>query len=241
MAFGKSKKRVREDHHSIDIDGRQVPLIVRRHPRARRIILRVNTAGEGAVVTIPAHVDPADGLEMALRQSAWLGQRLDNMGARTAFADGVRVPYLGQDYTVRHVPAARGTVWIEGEEIHVAGDARHLTRRLGDWMKKQARAEITPLAHDKAARLNRSPSRITIRDTRTRWGSCSFKGCLSFSWRLVMAPLAVLDYVVAHEVAHLEHMNHGPEFWLAVDTLTTDARAGRDWLNDKGSALHRIG
>ncbi|NQU58926.1 MAG: M48 family metallopeptidase [Rhodospirillales bacterium] len=241
MAFGRSKKRMREDHHFIDIDGRQVPLIVRRHPRARRMILRVNTAGEGAVVTIPPGTDPADGLEMARRQSAWLARRLDDMGERTAFTDGVRVPYLGNDYTVRHQPAARGTVWIDGDEIHVAGDGRHLTRRLSDWLKKQARAEIAPLAHTKAAWIGHTPSRITIRDTRTRWGSCSSKGDLSFSWRLVMAPPGVLDYVVAHEVAHLAHMNHGLQFWETVDTLTADAAVGRDWLSDNGSALHRIG
>ncbi|MBC8268104.1 MAG: M48 family metallopeptidase [Rhodospirillaceae bacterium] len=232
---------MREDHHSIHIDGREIPLIVRRHPRARRIILRINTAGEGAVVTIPAHADPADGLEMARRQSTWLGERLDDMGARTEFRDGVQVPFQGQDYTLRHDPAARGPVWIEGDEIYVAGDARHMTRRLSDWMKKQARAEIAPLAHAKAANIGHAPSRITIRDTRTRWGSCSSKGGLSFSWRLVMAPNEVLDYVVAHEVAHLEHMNHSPAFWQTVDKLTADARHGRDWLSDNGSALHRIG
>jgi hypothetical protein len=232
---------MKEDHHIIDIDGREVPLIVRRHPRARRITLRINTAGEGAVVTIPARSDPAEGLKMARSQSAWLGQHLDDMGARTTFADGARIPFLGQDYPVRHKPGARGTVWIEQQEIHVAGDARHLARRLSDWLKKQARAEIAPLAHSKSSQIDRNPSRITIRDTRTRWGSCSAKGGLSFSWRLVMAPRYVLDYVVAHEVAHLSHMNHSPEFWQTVDTLTADARAGRDWLGEHGSALHRIG
>jgi len=241
MAFGKSKNRMREEHHRIDIGGHEVPLIVRRHPRARRIILRVNAAGEGAVVTIPPHVDVADGLEMAHRQSAWLEQRLGDMGERTAFADGVRVPFQGIDYTVLHQPNARGTVWIEGDGIHVAGDVRHLTRRLNDWMRKQARTEISPLAFAKAERIERVPSRITIRDTRSRWGSCSSKGGLSFSWRLVMAPPDVLDYVVAHEVAHLAHMNHGAHFWKTVDTLTADARAGRDWLSNNGSALHRIG
>lgn len=234
-------KKVSEDHHIIDIDGRQVPLIVRRHPRARRIILRVNTAGEGAVVTIPVHAELADGLEMARRQAAWLGRALDDMGQRTLFRDGAKVPYQGDDYTLRHVAGARGTVWIESGEIHVTGQACHMARRLGDWMKNQARAEIAPLAHAKAAQIGQVAARITIRDTRTRWGSCSAKGGLSFSWRLVMAPGQVLDYVVAHEVAHLAHMNHGSLFWQTVDTLCADPKAGRDWLSNNGSALHRIG
>ncbi len=239
--MGSAKNKVREDHYSIDIGGREIPLIVRRHPRAQRIILRINTVGEGAVVTIPAHADPADGLEMARRQSAWLGERLDDVGARIEFSDGVQVPFQGQDYTLRHNPAARGTVWIEDGEIHVAGDLRHMTRRLNDWMKKQARAKIVPLSHAKAANIGHAPSRITIRDTRTRWGSCSSNGGLSFSWRLVMAPGEVLDYVVAHEVAHLKHMNHSLAFWQTVDTLTTNSKYGRNWLSNNGSTLHRIG
>jgi predicted metal-dependent hydrolase len=241
MAFGHRQKKVREDHHSIDIEGREVPLIVRRHPRARRMILRVNTAGEGAVITIPAHADPADGIDMAQRQSAWLQSRLEDLGERIAFSDGASIPYLGDQYIIVHRPDARGTVWVEGDEIHVAGGPEHLSRRLGDWMRKQARSEISATTHAKAALIEKSPTRITIRDTRTRWGSCSFKGCLSFSWRLVMAPPNVLDYVVAHEVAHLAHMNHSPEFWSTVDTLTDDAKSGRAWLGENGSALHRIG
>ncbi|MBC8269352.1 MAG: M48 family metallopeptidase [Rhodospirillaceae bacterium] len=97
------------------------------------------------------------------------------------------------------------------------------------------------LHQTKATQIGKKATRITIRDTRTRWGSCSFKGCLSFSWRLVMAPPGVLDYVVAHEVAHLAHMNHGPEFWDTVDSLCPNASNGRAWLSENGSALHRIG
>jgi predicted metal-dependent hydrolase len=238
---GSAKNKVREDHHSIYVGGHKIPLIVRRHPRARRIILRINTAGEGAVVTIPAHTDPADGLEMARRQSVWLGKRLDEMGARIEFSDGAQVPFQGQDYTVRHNPTTRGTVWIEDGEINVAGDVRHMTRRLNDWMKKQARTIIVPLAHAKASNIGHALSRITIRDTRTRWGSCSSNGDLSFSWRLVMAPSEILDYVVAHEVAHLKHMNHNPEFWHTVDILTANSEHGRNWLSNNGGTLHRIG
>ena len=241
MAFGHRQKKVREDHHSIEIDGREIPLIVRTHPRARRMILRINTAGEGAVVTIPAHINPADGLDMARRQTAWLQSHLKDLGERTAFRDGVQVPYQGDQYTIRHRADARDTVWIEDDEIIIAGKIEHLSRRLDDWMKKQARATITALAHEKADQIKKTVNRITIRDTRTRWGSCSFKGCLSFSWRLILAPPEILDYVVAHEVAHLTHMNHSREFWDAVDTLTGSANTGRAWLSDNGSALHRIG
>lgn len=241
MAFGRAKQKIIEDRHCIDIDGREVPLLVRRHPRAKRMILRVNTKGEGVVITVPKHLDPDDGLDMARRQSAWITEHLDRVGERTPFADGASVPFLGRDHLIRHRPEERGTVWLDGCEIHVAGNAEHLSRRVTDWMKKQARSRITTLAHDKAERLEKDLKRITIRDTRTRWGSCSFKGCLSFSWRLILTPQSVLDYVVAHEVSHLAHMDHSKNFWRTVDTLTGDAQASRDWLSTHGGALHRIG
>lgn len=241
MGQRRTRKRISEDHHSIRIEGREIPLIVRRHPRARRMILRLNATGEGAVVTIPPHADPADGLDMARRQSAWLRSRLDDIGQHTPFSDGASIPFHGRDLTVRHRPDARGTAWLEEGEIHVAGALEHLSRRLGDWLRKQARADISPLAHAKAAIIDQTVSRITIRDTRTRWGSCSCKGGLSFSWRLVMAPPGVLDYVVAHEVAHLAHMNHSAAFWDTVHCISGHVEEGRDWLRTQGSALHRVG
>jgi predicted metal-dependent hydrolase len=241
MAPRRPHNKIKEEHHSIEIEGREIPLIVRRHPRARRMILRVNTAGEGAVVTIPAHASSADALDLARRQSSWLCQHLDDMGERVVFGDGAQVPFQGDQYFVRHRGDGRGTVWIEGGEINVAGGTEHLSRRLGDWLKKQARARIVSLAHQKAKQIDKRPARITVRDTRTRWGSCSFKGGLSFSWRLIMAPPEILDYVVAHEVAHLAHMNHSSSFWDTVDRLTENAKGGRAWLSDNGAALHRIG
>lgn len=241
MRTGKRTNRILEDRHAITIDGHEVAVTVKRHPRARRMILRLDRTGEGAVVTIPADADPADGVDMARRQSAWLRDRLQGAGRRVVFADGARIPYRGRDHAVRHRPEARGTVWLEDGEIHVAGAGEHLPRRLGDWLRKQARAEIGGLVHAKAAALGKTPGRITIRDTRSRWGSCSATGGLSFSWRLIMAPPPVLAYVVAHEVAHLAHMNHGPAFWAAVDGLGVDRADAQAWLKRHGGDLHRVG
>lgn len=241
MPFGRSRKRIREEQHSIDIEGSAVPLLVRRHPTAKRMILRVNTGGDGVVVTIPAHVAPEDGLNMARRQSKWIQDNLNKLGGRTPFADGMEIPYLGEAHVIRHHPDRRGTVWQVNRELHVAGQAEHISRRLTDWLKKQARSHISTLAHDKARQLDRDVRHITIRDTRTRWGSCSAKGGLSFSWRLILAPEHVLDYVVAHEVSHLAHMNHSRQFWKTVEELTANYQVGRDWLSAHGSGLHRIG
>ena len=241
MIFGYFDNKIKEDHHSIDIRGRKVPLIVRRHPRARRMILRLNMVGEGAIITIPGDASSNDAIHLARNKSSWLYQQLKEIGERVAFSDGVQIPFQGVQHRVRHRKDALGMVWIEDGEINVTGDIKYLSRRLSDWLKKQAQIRIKTLVYQKAKQIKRVPSRITIRDTRTRWGSCSSKGRLSFSWRLIFAPPEILDYVVAHEVAHLVHMNHSSKFWNTVDRLTENAKSGRAWLNDNGSALQRIG
>ena len=241
MAFRNTHNKAKEGHHSIEIGGCRIPLIVRRHPCARRMILRLNMVGEGAVITIPTNSSTSAALDFVRRKSSWLCHLLNEIGERVAFGDGVQIPFQGIQYLVRHRDDAYGAVWIEDGEINVTGDIEHLSRRLGDWLKKQARIRIKSLVHQKAKQINKTLSRITIRDTRTRWGSCSSKGVLSFSWRLIMAPPEILDYVVAHEVAHLVHMNHSSRFWDTVNRLTENAKGGRAWLNDNGFVLHRIG
>ena len=226
---------------SLDIEGRAVPLRVRRNRRARRLVLRIDAAAGGAVVTLPPGVPVEDGLDMARQRASWIAGRLAALPARMPFADGARVPFLGVEHWIRHRPGCRGTVWREDGEIHVAGRPEHVARRLGDWLKGEARRHIAPLAAAKAELLGRAAGRVTLRDTRSRWGSCAANGNLSFCWRLVMAPETVLDYVVAHEVAHLAERGHGPRFWRAVEGLTADAEGARAWLREHGDRLHRYG
>lgn len=241
MVFRHSHNKLDDDHHLIEIRGQKIPLIVRRHPRARRMTLRLNILGEGAVITIPVNARSVDALDLAYQKSSWLCQQLKSIGERVAFGDGVQIPFQGVQHQVRHREDIHGAVWIENDAINVTGKVQHISNRLGDWLKKQAHIRIKSLVYQKAKKIDRIPSRVTIRDTRSRWGSCSSKGNLSFSWRLIMAPPEILDYVVAHEVAHLAHMNHSANFWNTVDRLTENAKSGRAWLKRYGSALHRIG
>ncbi len=227
--------------YQLEIEGRSLPLTVRRNSRARRLILRLDTKGDGVVVTIPSHANIAEGLDMARRQSAWLAEQLGAQPVRRPFIEGAQIPYLGQDHTLYRAPGQRGLIVRQDAAIHIPGAPEHLARRLTDWMKKQARREISDRAIAKAALIGRTPGRITIRDTRSRWGSCSPDGGLNFCWRLIMAPEAVLDYVVGHEVAHLAHMNHGARFWKTVAKLVDDVETSRAWLRDNGEHLHRIG
>ncbi len=230
-----------KDNLVLDIEGRAVPLRIRRNARARRLILRIDGERDGVVVTLPGRVPVEEGLDLARGKAAWIVRQLDRLAPRVPFADGAVVPILGDDHRIRFDPTGRRPVSRGTGEIVVTGRPEHLARRLTDWLKGEARSLIVPLAHAKAQSLGRSPGAITLRDTRSRWGSCSADGKLSFSWRLVMAPEHILDYVVAHEVAHLVERNHGPRFWDLAAQMTGDVETARAWLNAFGARLHRYG
>ena len=222
--------------------GHDLPVTFVRSARARRVSLRVDPARRRIVLTAPLRMPRDAALGFAQQQAGWIAARLKRLPARRPFVDGAEVPLFGTPHRVRHRPEARGTVWIEDGEIHVAGRAEHLPRRLRDWLTAEVRRRISPLAAAKAGQVERSVKRVTVRDTRSRWGSCGPDGVLSFSWRLVFAPPEVLDYLVAHEVAHLVHMNHGPRFWALAERLCDGPMAPpQAWLKANGETLLQYG
>lgn len=223
----------------LDLGGRSVQVAVKRSALARRISLRIDPA-RGAVLMLPVKARLAEGERFLLAHRVWLAERLARLPGPVALADGATVPLLGVPHPVRHVPGARRGVWVEGGEILVSGLPEHVGRRTADFLKSEAKRLIAPRAQDMAARLGRKTGRITVKDTRSRWGSCSSSGDLAFSWRLVLAPEQILDYVVAHEVAHLVQMNHSPAFWAVVESLVGDHRPARRWLKINGAGLHRF-
>lgn len=181
-------------------------------------------------------------VNFAEAQAGWIAARLGRLPERRPFVDGAEIPLFGVPHRVRHRPDARGTVWRENGEIHVAGRAEHLPRRLKDWLTAELRERLVPLVHTKAARAERSVKRITVRDTRSRWGSCGPDAAMSFSWRLVFAPPEVLDYLAAHEAAHLVHLNHGPRFWALARALCDGPIEGpQAWLKKNGETLLQYG
>ena len=210
-------------------------------PTARRVSLRVDAALGVVLLVVPKRVSLVRAAAFAEKNRAWIGRKLASLPPSVAFADGVEVPLGGVPHVVRHRPGMRGTVWIEGREIHVAGAAEHLARRLTDWLKAEARRRIQALVDHYAEAVGKRPTRVTLRDTTTRWGSCTPTGRLAFCWRLILAPVDVMDYVVAHEMAHLVELNHGPRFWRLVARLVPDIDHPRRWLGDHGIRLHRYG
>lgn len=213
-----------------------------RNARARRASLRVDPANRRIVLTAPLRMARVTAVGFAEAQAGWIAARLGRMPERRPFVDGAEIPLFGVPHRVRHRPDARGTVWRENGEIHVAGRAEHLPRRLKDWLTAELREQLVPLVLAKAARTERSVKRITVRDTRSRWGSCGPDAAMSFSWRLVFAPPEVLDYLAAHEAAHLVHLNHGPRFWALARALCDGPIEGpQAWLKRNGEILLQYG
>ena len=224
----------------LKLQGRDIDLAVRVNRRARRISLRVDPADGRVVLVLPASRARAEGLRFAETKGAWLLARLDDVPPRRPFADGEVTPLLGRPHVVRHEPRGCG-VRVDDGEIRVAGRPEHMARRLKDWLKAEARRDFSMRALALAERIDERVTNVTVRESRTRWGSCTRGGRLSFCWRLILAPEHVIDYVVAHEVAHLKHMNHGPRFWKLVGVLCPDHADARTWLRAKGAELHRYG
>jgi predicted metal-dependent hydrolase len=213
----------------------------RRSARARRVSLRIDARGGAVVVTLPPRAGRRAGMALLMSHADWVAERLAALPDAVPFADGAMVPIGGHLHRIRHMPHARGGAWLQDNELCVSGAAEFLRRRVLDFLQAEARRRLTVLVVAKSTRLGITPRRISVKDTRSRWGSCASDGSLAFSWRLVMASELVQDYVVAHEVAHLRHMNHGKRFWALVDQLTPHAAEAIPWLRTEGSRLLRIG
>ncbi len=220
-------------------DGSSVPVTIERHRRARRMVLRVGAIDGEVRLVLPRGASVAAGLAFARSKSAWIARRRNLVPQPIAFADGAEIPFLGQNVVIRHAPELRRNASRHGDLLSVSGAIDEIGRTVRDWLILQARSEVGQRATRHATVVARPFGRIRIGDPKTRWGSCSPAGDLSFSWRLVLAPESVLDYVVAHEVAHLVAPNHGPGFWSLVYRIYGDADPPRRWLRDHGTALHR--
>ena len=225
----------------LKIGDRALPLQVRRHARARHMTLRLTRGGDGIVLTLPRAASMREGMAFVEEKAGWILSQIAAAPDRVPFADGATIPIFGVEHVIAHVPDARRGVWQEDARLHVSGDAAHVARRVTDWLKAEAKREISARVRGLATGIDRPVARVTVRDTTSRWGSCAAGGRLSFSWRLILAPTHVFDYVIAHEVAHLAHMNHGKRFWALVDRLTPHRADATRWLNRHGESLHRYG
>jgi predicted metal-dependent hydrolase len=213
-------------------------------PRARRLALRLDSDGRIVNLVVPPRASLEKAREFALLHQDWIRERLADLPEPIPFADGALIPLAGipRRLRIEHDPAHRRTsISLTEDEILVRTNKDDPSMRLVRFFKEQAKEHISALAHDKAARIGKKIAAIQVRDTRSRWGSCSHDGNLSFCWRLIFAPAEALDYVVAHEIAHLAHMNHGPKFWAQCAALCDDYGRGKRWMRASGKELMRYG
>jgi predicted metal-dependent hydrolase len=213
----------------------------RHSARARNVSLTICPRAGAVVITLPEGKGRRAGLSLLREHADWAAERLAALAPAVAFAPGATLPLGGERHVVRHEPRRRGGAFLEEGAIIVTGAREFLPRRLGDFLRAEARRRIGALVGPHAAALGVAPRAIRVKDTRSRWGSCAPDGTLAFSWRLVMAPVWVADYVVAHEVAHLSELNHSPRFWALVGRLSPHRAAAADWLRAEGPALLRVG
>lgn len=222
-------------------DGRDIAVNIRRSRRARRILLHVGVYDGKVELVLPPGASRREGLSFAHTQTRWIAGQLAKIGGGLPFVDGTSFPLLDRRITIRRQDGRSAVPVLLDDELLVGGRHDTLPARVKRWVRAQALEEIKPRAHRMGTEIGRLPVRISMRDTRSRWGSCSRAGNLNFSWRLVMAPEYVLHYVVAHEVAHLRELNHSDRFWAVVDTLCDDVPRARGWLRKHGAELHRYG
>jgi predicted metal-dependent hydrolase len=219
-----------------------IAIDVRHSHRARRMSLRISRADGVVTLTLPKGAPVRDGLAFAADREAWLRRHLAEIHAGLmavpAVGFGATIPFRGQAVTL--VPGTVRRPVVEGGRLVLPPDAERVGARVQAFLRATARDALAAAADHHAARLGRPYGRLTLRDTHGRWGSCSSRGDLMFSWRLIMAPDAVLDYVVAHEVAHLAEMNHSPAFWAVVARLCPGYEPQRRWLRDHGTGLHAV-
>lgn len=217
-----------------------IPLVFKHHKLAKRMKLRYDASCDHAVITMPPRTNQKEAINFATRHLEWLEKQRKNAPERIYLYPDFTIPYKGKKRQITHYPDEKADVTITDDNIYVGGPTAGVSVRLENYLKKQARDAISPLADSMAAKLKMSFKRIQIRDTKSRWGSCSSTGTLSFSWRLIMTPPEILEYVVAHEISHLVEMNHSPAFWRTVDLLVSDAQASRKWLRSEGNQLMLI-
>ena len=213
-----------------------IEITLRRSARARRFSLRVSRLDGRVTLSLPTRARESDALAFARAQEDWLRRALAAVPSEAQLHFGAAIPFEGR--LLRLAPGQGRGPQAENDSLLVPGDEALLARRVAAFLKTRARDRLAAASDRYAGLLGRPYQSLSLRDTRSRWGSCTHDGRLMYSWRLIMAPPQVLEYVCAHEVAHLAEMNHSPAFWAVVARLMPGYAAPRRWLKTQGQELH---
>jgi len=215
-----------------------VEITLRRSARARRVSLRVSGLDGKVTLSLPTRMKTAEAIAFAEEKADWIRMQLSKHVEAIDVCLGGTVMVQGTEVAIVPGPVRRAQ--LQGDKLIVPNTSDMAAARVKAFLKLEARRKLTEASNHYAQLVNRSFGKITIRDTRSRWGSCTHAGDLMYSWRLVMAPAEVLEYVAAHEVAHLVELNHSPAYWAVVERIYPGYQEPRQWLRQNGQYLHRF-
>jgi predicted metal-dependent hydrolase len=222
----------------ITLGGKDIPLHIRRLKAAKRITLRMTPAGEGIVMTLPMRASLSRAFAFLNQKAGWVLANINADCGKIVLCEGASIPAFGQAVTIERVQG-RGVTRLHENRLQVFGAPEFTARRVTDFLKKELHRQGLARAQEMAESLGAKVRSLRVASMRSRWGSCSVSGALTLNWRLVFAPPEILDYLIAHEVAHLREMNHSPQFWKQVATLYPDHKEARSWLKREGQGLYR--
>jgi predicted metal-dependent hydrolase len=234
MVFGSSLKKghIKQDDFIADL-AEQYDIDIAKNARAKNLSLRVNAKTGRVRLTIPIKIQPQRIAVFLEQYQSWIIKHQDQFDARVPFVEGAFVPYRGRYYHIVQQSGSRTNVTFKDDQMIVT------TR--GSVRVNTAVMRFSDLSYQKAALIGKKIQQIDILDTISRWGSCSVDGRLMYSWRIIMAPDAAIDYLISHEVSHLMHMNHSPAFWTLCQSLCIDYEYGKDWIKRQGKGLFLFG
>lgn len=228
------------DKYFIDLGETRLPVKIKKHKTSRKLTVRYQPLQKSVLLTLPQTASIKQGLHFINEKQDWILRQISNYNNTTTFSDGQTLPVLGKNILLQHI-GGRGTISEKDGIWQIHGDMEFMARRVQKHIIDKAKKEIAMLADGFSKKLGVKIAGITLRDTSSRWGSCSYDGNLSFSWRLIFAPYDVLYYVVAHEVAHIREHNHSEKFWDLVAGLHPDFSQSENWLKRNGRTLYKYG
>lgn len=207
-------------------------------PAAKRLTLRIDAKERVPVLTLPPRCSSVRAIDFVEQHREWIKECLSKIPKPKTFEDGEKISILGREYTICHTPNARRGVYAENNILYVSGAKEFLHRRVCDYIKKTAQKEFLKKSRLLAAKIGCKVKSVTIKDTKSRWGSCSSLDNINYNWRIALAPEFVIDYLIAHEVSHLRHPDHSRSFWQCVKNLHPRCGEGRLWLKTQGKELY---
>lgn len=205
---------------------------------AKRLTLRIDEKNHRPILTLPKYCSQSKALSFVEDNQDWIINMLARLPQQKTFCNGENISFFGDSYIILHNSTQRGT-YLEDGFLKVGGDIEFIHRRVVDFLKQKSLKILSDITVRRAKQLGCHVSGVSIKDTKSRWGSCSTLGNINYNWRICMAPLHVIDYLVCHEVMHLKHPDHSASFWGDLKNICPDYENGRHWLKIRGKELYK--